>query len=693
MSKYNEDLDYLIKDDDISVDEINEIIAMADKIIFAPNSNKSKLIKAYLKKVQCLQKLDKCEESKEYIEILLKLKPDMPEAHVRLGIVYDEKEDYDEAYSCIKQSIDIKPNYAYAHYWLGSVYSSKGKHFETIKSDDEAIKLYPNYVSAYIARGWAHIMIGNSDNALKDFNKVTSLNPKSHKGYDGQGFIYLYLQKNYKKAIKSFTKAINIKNDKWRYYSCRSEAYENIQENKKALADLEKALELDPQNKDLISKKLALLTKINDDFGEITANRFIAFFDIMGFKDFIIKNKLEKVYEILNQLTQRIRKLADDNVIDKKYKYFVKVTTYSDSIILFSRDNSQDSLEAITVWSKYLMAIAMNQVKEIALQQGNCPEVPIKGAIAYGELSVDDTNKVFCGQPLIDAFLLEEELHYYGVIFHNSFNDFISKNNKLFLDVCNSDYCKETFVEISTPLKSKNGGKYKVKHLNLNWFNLIHHKEDFRKVIYNFRATTSGKTREYIDNTVSIYEELTKIKMPTFNEQLKFAQQLNEINSILNDANYKTFSELDIWNDNLPFLSISFADDIPEDDNNIMLIGDIVVSDECNKEDVIFLINKLNNIYKNIKDLTDETLGDEGLRLDIRKIIISRRIIDDVDIKNKFDESNIICASLDKQESNYLTGIIPKSRVNTTEDEKEEIESYTEYIETLIDYFKKTNES
>ena len=67
MSKYNEDLDYLIKDVDISRAELEEIIAEADKIISNDSSEKDKLIEPYLKKVQCLHKLEKYVKAKNLL--------------------------------------------------------------------------------------------------------------------------------------------------------------------------------------------------------------------------------------------------------------------------------------------------------------------------------------------------------------------------------------------------------------------------------------------------------------------------------------------------------------------------------------------------------------------------------------------------------------------------------------------------
>ena len=60
MSKYNVDLDYTMPLIDISKEELNEIVAEADKIISDSRKSSEELAVAYLKKAQCLRKIEQC---------------------------------------------------------------------------------------------------------------------------------------------------------------------------------------------------------------------------------------------------------------------------------------------------------------------------------------------------------------------------------------------------------------------------------------------------------------------------------------------------------------------------------------------------------------------------------------------------------------------------------------------------------
>ncbi|MCL2660253.1 MAG: DUF2971 domain-containing protein [Acidobacteriaceae bacterium] len=126
MSNYNKDLDYLIVDVDISKAELEEIITKADKIISSADSNENQRVEAYLKKVQCLQKLNKDPESEDVVRELLKLRPHMPEAQVRLGKLHLLKNEYKEAMSCFDEALESK-KYAYAYYLKSWTYCEENR--------------------------------------------------------------------------------------------------------------------------------------------------------------------------------------------------------------------------------------------------------------------------------------------------------------------------------------------------------------------------------------------------------------------------------------------------------------------------------------------------------------------------------------------------------------------------------------
>jgi len=190
MSRYNEDLDYLIRDVDISKAELEEIIVEADKIISDKKTEKDKLIEAYLKKVQCLQKLDKYAESKEFIDKLLTLKPNMPEALVRLGKFYYTNKEYKDALPNFNKAIDNKPNYTLAYYYRGWVYFNMGQYNDAIDDakrienkehfEDDAFFLWATALSDLAKNNKDEKLFKDS---FEKYAEATTINPKNDSAF------------------------------------------------------------------------------------------------------------------------------------------------------------------------------------------------------------------------------------------------------------------------------------------------------------------------------------------------------------------------------------------------------------------------------------------------------------------------------------------------------------------------------
>ena len=155
------------------------------------------------------------------------------------------------------------------------------------------------------------------------------------------------------------------------------------------------------------------------------------------------------------------------------------ITTYSDSIIVYTNDNSKQSLD------NFINAIS--GLTNDLIRNG----IPHKGAIAYGIMTLDFKNSIFLGQPLIDAYLLHDELGFYGIVVHATADNSIRN-------------CENAYVfEYNCPFK---GGIS--KHLTilpeLLEPNPLYEVSfnDCYKAVEQFRQKTSGSLRMYIDRTL-----------------------------------------------------------------------------------------------------------------------------------------------------------------------------------------------
>lgn len=219
----------------------------------------------------------------------------------------------------------------------------------------------------------------------------------------------------------------------------------------------------------------------------ITTSRYVCFIDIMGFKDLVARQSHAKVFNLMSRLSDAKELLHSvlNNDSKSKSKNLLYTTTFSDSIIIFSKDNSDDS--------EIAMMISMSYLFEKAMSNG----IPLKGALSFGRMSVDKEKQIFFGQPLIDAYLLQEDLFYYGIVIHNSAEQKLTR-------LSDESY----FKDLLTPLKSGN-----IYHYNLNWFAYLTEEDKsnkvlekaFKKVTKKHRGLTSGRPRKYLDNTLQVF--------------------------------------------------------------------------------------------------------------------------------------------------------------------------------------------
>ena len=221
----------------------------------------------------------------------------------------------------------------------------------------------------------------------------------------------------------------------------------------------------------------------------VKTKRFVAFLDILGFKDYVLRHGIEDVYKRL-QILNGFRPEDDSSDYDSEEGKRIKFTIFSDSIFIFSKDDAFLNLRHFLTYVKRVMRMALRA------------EIPLKGAIAYGDIVVDEEQNLFCGQPIIDAYLLEEDVQYMGVVFHHTFEEAYTR-----LSDTQYHRLSRWIKEVPTPFKYG-----KRIHLNLNYPVAGNKTYEFSKIVENQRFYSSGDARKYVDNTLEILRLFEDIK-------------------------------------------------------------------------------------------------------------------------------------------------------------------------------------
>jgi len=270
ISKYNTDLDYVILDIDISREELKEIEAEADKIISENKESKENLAVAYLKKAQCIRKLSSTHHcgllfydetgsnlafekitrsNKKLLEKALELFPDMPEALMQLGLLYNPgwySDKHEKAIKFFNRALQLKPDYAAAFNNRAMLFygSEDVCRILSLKNDQEtkerleeakkkvkvnyksavadlteAIKLRPFDAIYYLNRGIFHSKLDEHKEAVEDFSSMIKYASDAVKnGLIEEGLLIFNLRgkeytelKDYSKAIDDFSETLHMK--------------------------------------------------------------------------------------------------------------------------------------------------------------------------------------------------------------------------------------------------------------------------------------------------------------------------------------------------------------------------------------------------------------------------------------------------------------------------------------------------
>ena len=116
----------------------------------------------------------------------------------------------------------------------------------------------------------------------------------------------------------------------------------------------------------------------------------------------------------------------------------------------------------------------------------------ITGALAEGDITCDMVKQLFFGQALIDAYLLEENVQYYGIVVHHSAEQSVK------------EHAPDMFKNNLIPLKSG-----KINHYELVWYD--NHK-DAKEGLERIRLSVSDSPRKYVDNTNDLIDKIKNNK-------------------------------------------------------------------------------------------------------------------------------------------------------------------------------------
>lgn len=221
-------------------------------------------------------------------------------------------------------------------------------------------------------------------------------------------------------------------------------------------------------------------------------NRFVAMLDVMGTKSLIGQKQDKRVFDLMESI----------RTIENEYSTndYVRMSFYSDSIILYTIDNCEKSFSSILCTSAHIV--------KYFLKQG----FGINGCISYGVCTCDykDGKYITIGQPFVDAYLLQDDLWCYGVFLDENTMKIVNNNGY------NADFCPFLLdSEIRLKIPTKNKGWVDISMVN--WMEFLKpgeadmsiQKNEAKEIIRGLykKYPDIGRGSYYIQNTEIVLKQ------------------------------------------------------------------------------------------------------------------------------------------------------------------------------------------
>ena len=201
---------------------------------------------AYFGRAQARAALGQTREALADFDVAIRLFADDSEAHKGRGKVHVELGDLESAVTDFGSAIRLAPQDPEPLRLRAAAYVELGRVEEAVRDLDGAIRLDRGDAESINARGLAYLELGEPEKALKDFaTAITTERTENARYYINQARAFLDLE-DLEKAVEAYDNAL-VRDSRYRYmYRAALTSYEQPNRRRRALPDLESALELAP---------------------------------------------------------------------------------------------------------------------------------------------------------------------------------------------------------------------------------------------------------------------------------------------------------------------------------------------------------------------------------------------------------------------------------------------------------------
>jgi superkiller protein 3 len=181
-------------------------------------------------------------------------------AHLELGQLYAETQEYENAIKEFNTVLELEPDNLFSRIYLGRIYTTLKDYDHAAKEFNTILNRNPNNFYAHINLGKMYVEMKDYDHAIAEFKKVIELNPKDYMSYFILGELLSDKKGKPQEAISCLSKGLSLNPNHFDSQVRLGNLYLKTGKIRNAIPHLELALRLNPKAPGL-KEKIADLKK------------------------------------------------------------------------------------------------------------------------------------------------------------------------------------------------------------------------------------------------------------------------------------------------------------------------------------------------------------------------------------------------------------------------------------------------
>lgn len=200
----------------------------------------------------------------EYFSELVKKEPRNAWAYNLLGLVREQRGEFEAAIRDFTEALRYDPQLAVAYNNRGIALDRSGELEKAVADYSEAIKLDPQYAAAFNNRGLAQAKKSDFKRAIADFDQAIRFDPKFAVAHNNRG-VAREQAGDLAGAEQDFTAALSLDPQLGDAYANRGNVRRGLAKYEQAIADFDSAVRLDRTNAAAYNNRAWLLATCPDE--------------------------------------------------------------------------------------------------------------------------------------------------------------------------------------------------------------------------------------------------------------------------------------------------------------------------------------------------------------------------------------------------------------------------------------------